>query len=63
LNRLGLGLEESWLSARCGYMSDALINMRATFDVQSHELSQELRQANNDCSALLGAIRSQRSTG
>ncbi len=56
-NRLGLGLGESWLSARCGYVSNELINLRATPDVDSYEMSRELRQLNGDCSAILGAIR------
>lgn len=60
LNRLGLGLDETWLSARCGYVSDELINLRATVDVESYEMSRALRQASGDCSAVLGAIRALR---
>lgn len=59
VNRLALGLDETWLSARCGYISDELINLRATLDVESHELGRELRQVNSHCSAILGAIRLQ----
>ena len=59
LNRLGLGLSETWLSTRFGYISDELINLRATLDVESYEMSRELRQINNDCSNVLQAIRSQ----
>lgn len=60
LNRLGLGLGESWLSARCGYVSDELINLRATLDVDAYEMSRELRRVNGDCTAILGAIRLQK---
>ena len=60
LNRLGLGLNETWLTTRCGYISDELVNLRTTLDIESYEMSRELRQANNDCSAVLEAIRSQK---
>lgn len=59
-NRLGLGLCETWLSARCGYVSDEVINWRATLDVESYEMGRLLRQANSHCSAILLDIRSQR---
>ncbi len=59
-NRLGLGLAETWLSARCGYISDELINLRATLDVESYEMGRELRQVNSHCSAILEAFRSQK---
>lgn len=62
-NRLALGLDETWLSTRCGYVSDSLINLRATLDIESYEMSRELRQINGDCGAILGAIRSQRALG
>jgi hypothetical protein len=63
LNRLGLGLSDTWLSARCGYVSDQVINLRATLDAESYEMSRELRQVNGDCSAVLGAIRLQKAAG
>jgi len=56
-NRLVLGLSESWMSAKCGYVSDTLMSLRATLDTESYEMSQELRQVNGDCSAILSAIR------
>jgi len=62
INRLRLGLDETWLSARCGYVSDEVINLRATLDVESLELSRLLRQLNSDCTAILGDIRLQRTT-
>lgn len=63
LNRLELGLVDSWLSARCGYVSDQIINLRATLDIDSYEMSRELRQANGDCSGVLRTIRLQKSPG
>lgn len=63
LNRLGLGLDETWLSARCGYVSNELINLRATLDVDSYGMSRELRQVNTDCSDILRAIRLQKAAG
>jgi hypothetical protein len=63
LNRLGLGLSDAWLAARCGYVSDQVINLRATLDPDSYEMGRELRQVNGDCSAILGAIRLQKAAG
>ena len=62
-NRLAFGLGDSWLSSRCGYVSDQVINLRATLDVESYEMSRELRQVNGYCSAVLGAIRLQKAPG
>ena len=36
-NRLVLGLDQTWLSARCGYVTDEVINLRKTFDIESVE--------------------------
>lgn len=63
LNRLGLGLSETWMAARCGYVSDQVINLRATLDVESYEMASQIRQVNGDCSAILAAIKLQKSAG
>jgi len=56
LNRLVLGLDETWLSARCGYVSDEVMNLRATLDVESVQMSRDFRQVNSDWSEIHAAI-------
>lgn len=63
LNRLALALSETWMSARCGYVSEQVINLRATLDVESSELAKELRQVNGDCSAIINAIKLKKAAG
>ncbi len=47
-NRLALGLDQTWFSARCGYVSDNIINIHKTFDIESIQLSRDLRQLNSN---------------
>jgi hypothetical protein len=63
LNRLELGLSDTWLSARCGYVSNQVMNLRATLDAESYEMDRQLRQVNGDCSGVLEAIRLQQAAG
>ncbi len=63
VNRLTLGLRETWVAERCGYVSDTIINLRRTLDIDAYEMSRQLRQANGDCTAILAAIRSQKAAG
>ena len=62
VNRLLMELEGTWVSARCGYVSEELINMRAFGGIDTIELSRVLRQVNGDCTAVLEAVRLQRAS-
>ena len=53
LHRLGAALDETWLSSRCGFMSENAIIVRAACCMDSKALSQDLREANGECLRLL----------
>ena len=57
LNRLSPALSETWMAARCGYVSDQVMNLRATLEVESYEMANQLRLVNGDCSAILGTMK------
>jgi hypothetical protein len=53
LHRLGTALEETWLSNRCGYLSENAIIVRAACCIDSKALGEDLREANAACLRLL----------
>ena len=63
LNALALALEHTWVSARCGYVSDEAIHLRAAGCPESLDLGRALRQINGDCSAVVDAVRQQKAAG
>ena len=63
VNRLHMELEDTWVSARCGYASEKMINLRAVGGLQTVELSHALRQANGDCSMVLEAVKLLKASG
>jgi len=57
LNRLCLALEATWVSSRCGYLSENAIIVRAASCPDSKSLSGNLREANAECLRLLTDLR------
>ncbi len=57
LNRISLDLNDTWVTSRCGLVSDKAIVLRAMGDVDTPELSHRLIQLNSDCSSLLQDVR------
>lgn len=62
VNRLVLGLGNTWVPARCGYVSDERINLRPVGGIDTIELGRVLRQANGDCAVVLDAVRLQKTS-
>ncbi|HEY4415011.1 MAG TPA: hypothetical protein VGO57_04895 [Verrucomicrobiae bacterium] len=56
INRLVLGLDQTWFSARCGYVSDDVINFHRIFDIESIRMSRDLRQLNGNWSDIHASI-------
>lgn len=57
LNRLSFDLRETWLTNRCGFLSEDAIIVRAIESIQSLALSRQIRQLNGDCSELLAEFK------
>lgn len=57
LERLCSGLQETWISSRCGYLSENTIVVRATNCADAEALSHDLRAANSECQLLLTGFR------
>ncbi len=61
LNRISFTLCETWLTSRCGYLSEDRILLRAMGGLPTLALSQELRQLNGDCVRLMEEIKKAKS--
>lgn len=57
LHHLCSALEATWLSNRCGYLSESAIAVRAVSCLDSKELGHDLREANAECLRLLTEFR------
>lgn len=60
---LGVSLENTWLSARCGYGSDTTLILRANGGLFTHELSRKLYEANALCARLLPVFKAANRNG
>ncbi len=58
VHRLSTALDATWLSSRCGYLSDNAILVQAACCMDSKALSQDLREANAECLRLLREFKS-----
>ncbi len=61
LNRISSTLSETWLTSRCGYLSEDRIVLKAAGGLHTLALSHELRQLNGDCTQLLSEFRAAKS--
>lgn len=57
LNRITLNLNETWLTTRCGYLSEERIVLHAVGERDTHSICQEFLQLNNECTRLLSIFR------
>lgn len=57
LNVVSLNLKDTWITSRCGFLSDNAIVLKPTGGLDTVELSHRLRQLNADCSWLLQELR------
>lgn len=57
LNRLSSDLEETWLTSRCGFVSENTIVLKAVGGLPTRDLGRQLRQLNGNCTELLAAFR------
>ena len=63
LNLLSVGLNETWLDNRCGYLSDNSLVLRAVMPRDTVALSSQLRRASTDCSEILEAFKMAKAAG
>ena len=56
LNRLSADLGETWLTNRCGFVSDNTIVLKAVGGLPTRDLGRQLRRLNGDCTELLAAF-------
>ena len=57
LHRLEIALQETWLDSRCDYHSESSLIVRSVDPIPVDDLGVDLRQANSDCTTLLGDFR------
>jgi hypothetical protein len=57
LNSISLTLNETWITSRCGSVSDHAIVLKSTGGLDTVEISHRLRRLNADCSWLLQEVR------
>lgn len=57
LNRLSFDLRETWLTNRCGFLSEDAIIVKAIESIEALTLSRQIRQLNGDCSELLAEFK------
>lgn len=57
LNRLSADLGETWLTNRCGYVSDNTIVLKAVGGLPTRDLGRQLQRLNSDGTELLAAFR------
>ena len=57
LNNLFVSLNETWITNRCGFLSEDTIVLKAVGGLQTLSLSRKLRQLNGDCTELLDEFR------
>lgn len=57
LNRVSFALSTTWLTSRCGYVSENTIVLKAAGGLNTVALGHELRQLNAECTWLLGEVR------
>lgn len=63
LNRLSLDLRETWLTNRCGFLSEDAIIVKAVEGVEASALSRQIRRLNGDCSELLAEFKEVKARG
>ena len=56
LNRLSADLDETWLTNRCGFVSENTIVLKAVGGLPTPDLGSQLRRLNGDCTELLAAF-------
>lgn len=57
LNRLSADLGETWLTNRCGFVSDNTLVLKAAGGLPTRDLGRQLRRLNGECTELLAAFR------
>ena len=57
LNRLSADLDETWLTNRCGYVSENTLVLKAVGGLPTRNLGRQLWRLNGDCTELLAAFR------
>jgi len=57
LNRITLSLNETWLTTRCGFLSEDRIVVHAVGERDTLSLCQDILQLNGECSRLLSIFR------
>ena len=57
LNRLSVDLGETWLTNRCGFVSENTLVLKAVGGLPTRNLGRQLRQLNSDGTKLLAAFR------
>ena len=57
LNRLSVDLSETWLTNRCGFVSENTIVLKAVGGLPTRDLGRQLRRLNGNCTKLLSDFR------
>lgn len=57
LNQLSSHLEKTWLTSRCGFVSETSIFLNAVGGLPTQDLGRQLRQLNGDCTEILAAFK------
>ena len=57
LNRLSADLGETWLTNRCGFVSENTLVLKAVGGLPTRDLGRQLRRLNGECTELLAAFR------
>lgn len=57
LNRVSFAISGTWLTSRCGYVSENTIVLKATGGLDTVALGRDLRHLNAECAWLLGEVR------
>lgn len=61
LNHISSVLNDTWMSSRCGYVSETKVLLNAVPRLDTLELAQQFRQLNGDCTHLMESFKSAKS--